>query len=139
MRRGEAFVFIGALIGVPVITAFVVAKAVLDHGFLRGAIPAAIGAALGALIVSLSAFLSGHGKTASVASRRELGPVATSLIIAGALIGTFGSHLPPELSALVSGCALGFFAAFDIALAGCWRRDAAFRARVRAALRGSTI
>ena len=134
-------VFVAAMIGVPLVSLIVIANAARDAGkpFLHIALPATIGAAMGLLLmIGLSQLGNRSRLRRAAASRRELGPTATALIVGAALLGTLSGHLPDELVALLTGCVFGFFVAFDYVMTRRWRHDRAFRARIRDGLSGSS-
>lgn len=140
MRRVEILLFVAAMIGVPLVSAVVIANTALDAGkpVLHIALPATIGAAIGLLMIGRSGLANVSLQTSAAARRRELGPTVTTLIIAATLLGTFSGHLPDDLLALVAGWTFGFFVSFDIVIARRWRQDSAFRARIRDNLSGSS-
>jgi hypothetical protein len=140
VRRGEILVFLAAMIGVPLVAALVITHAALNarEPVLHIGLPATIGAALGLLLVGWSDFGKRGSETPPVTGRRELGPIATALIVGAALLGTFSGHLPAELLALIFGWALGLFVAFDLMIARRWRQDPTLRARIRDGVSGSS-
>lgn len=62
--------------------------------------------------------------------------IGFTVIVVAAVGGTLSSAVPRSIVAFVDGAVLGFFLAFDAVLVIVWRRDAAFRSRIKRAWRG---
>jgi hypothetical protein len=141
VNRRALMVFAGAMIGVPTvaIVSLLVAAAGADRPLLHVWFPAAIGAASGMVVLRTSWRPRPGGEAlAGQSGGNEVGPIASTLITAGALIGWFSDLLPIELVGLLNGWALGFFVTFDVTLVSLWRKDVSFRERIKAALAASS-
>jgi hypothetical protein len=137
VTRSGLILFGAAMIGVPIATVVFLAASAsgADEALLRVWFPAGIGVTLGAgmLVLRPSWRPTLGGPSARADLTNDVGPIASTLITAGALIGWFSDLLPIEIVAFSNGFAFGLFAALDVAVVSLWRKDSAFRERVRAA------